>query len=240
MKKSLIALPLVAGAAAAAVAGTSHYAGSQTQSEYEQLLAQLNEVTPLVFINEQYESGLGNSSAVTRVLGSKNADAQVLFRLQHDIKHSAVRIGDDGMAIGSVSIITTLQDVDELHPELLAALTDDVPFTLQTDVHMNGEVRNQLSVSGMKIEEEATSASWSGIDFESMTNEGLTFGSGSMGVLAFNNAASGALMNIEQSPFEFDVKNHGDMIFSGTGNVSFENVSMVNPDMPMPVAMDRL
>ena len=240
MKKSLIALPLVAGAAAAAVAGTSHYAGSQTQGEYEQLLAQLNELSPLVFVNEQYESGLANSSAVTKVMASKEADAEVMFRLQHDIKHSAVRMGDGGVDIGTVSINTTLQDADQMDPEFLAALTDDVPFTLITDVHMSGEMRNQLTISGIKMEDAGTNGSWSGINFESVTKDSSTVGSGSMGVLAFNDAASGALMNVEQSPFEFDVINHGDMIFSGTGKFAFEKVSLVNPEMPVPIAIDSV
>ena len=240
MKKSLIALPLVASVAAAAVAGTSHYAGSQTQNEYQQMLEQLNKLLPLVFVNEQYESGLGNSSAVTKVLASRDADAQVLFRLQHDIKHAAVRMGDDGMAIGTVSINTTLQDAANLDPAFLAALTDDVPFTLLTDVRMSGEVRNQLSVSGLQLQEDGTSGSWSGIDFESVTKDNSTIGSGSMGVLEFNDMATGALVNVEQSPFEFDVKDHGDMIYTGTGEFAFEKVSLVNPQMPVPIAIDSV
>ena len=63
MKKLLIALPLVAGVA---VAGTSHYAGTQTENEYEKLLKQLNNFSPFVFVNETYESGLGSSTAITK------------------------------------------------------------------------------------------------------------------------------------------------------------------------------
>jgi len=67
MKKTLFALPIVAGAAAAAVAGTSQIAGNLTQDEYQKLLVKLNEMTPFVFENEEYESGLGTSRAVTKV-----------------------------------------------------------------------------------------------------------------------------------------------------------------------------
>ena len=240
MKKSLIALPVVAGAAAAAVAGTSHYAGSQTQTEYQNLLVQLNDLTPFVFENEEYESGLGSSTALTKVMASSDADAEVLFRLQHDIKHAAVRVGGDGMAIGTVTINTSLHNSTELDPAFIEAMTDDVPFTLTTDVHMGGEVSNQLRITGTDFDKDGASGSWSGIDFETVTKGNSTVGSGSLGVADFQDAVSGAMFSVEQNSFEFDIETFGDLIYTGNGKLEFEKLSLVSPELPVPVAIDSV
>lgn len=240
MKKSIFALPIVAGAAAAAVAGTSHYAGSQTQTEYQNLLVQLNELTPFVFENEEYESGLGSSTALTRVMASSDADAEVLFRLQHDIKHAAVRVGGDGMAIGTVTIDTSLHDSTELDPALIEAMTDDVPFTLTTDVRMGGEVSNQLRITGTDFDKDGASGSWSGVDFETVTKGNSTVGSGSLGVADFQDAVSGAMFSVEQNSFEFDIETFGDLIYTGNGKLEFEKLSLVSPELPVPVEIDSV
>jgi len=240
MKKTLIALPIVAGAAAAAVAGTSQIAGNLTQDEYQKLLVKLNEMTPFVFENEEYESGLGTSSAVTKVLKSEEADAEVLFRLQHDINHAAIRMDDDGVAIGKVSIDTRLHDSTELPPELVTAMTDDVPFTLNTVVDVGGELSNALRITGAEFDDEGTTVSWSGVDIETVTKDNNTVGNGSLGKMRALNAATGADVNIDDSLFEFDIETFGDLIYTGTGQVALNDVSVASPELPAPVSIENV
>jgi uncharacterized protein YdgA (DUF945 family) len=88
---------LVAGAS---WAGASYYAGAQTQSGYEQLLLQLNELKPFTLVNEEYYAGVANSTAITKVMESTAADAKVLFRLHHAINHSPIGMNDSGVRVG--------------------------------------------------------------------------------------------------------------------------------------------
>lgn len=240
MKKTLIALPIVAGAAAAAVAGTSQIAGNLTQDEYQKLLVKLNEMTPFVFENEEYESGLGTSSAVTKVLKSEEADAEVLFRLQHDINHTAIRMDDDGVAIGTVKIDTTLHDSTELPPEFAAVMTDDVPFTLNTVVDMGGDLSNALRLTGAEFEDEGTTVTWSGMDIEIVTKDNNTVGNGSLGKMSVQDAATGADLNFDNSLFELDIETFGDLIYTGTGQIALNDVSLASPELPAPVAIENV
>ena len=238
MKKLLIALPLVAGVA---VAGTSHYAGTQTENEYEQLLKQLNSILPFEFINETYESGLGSSTAITKVMSDGDADAELLFRLHHDIHHASVRMNDDGLKLGTVTIDTTLQDMDELPPDVLAALTDDKVFELKTDVRFDGQMTNALMVSGMELTDKGETVSWSGITMDAVTEGNSTTGSGSMGSINYSDASVGGTASVEDSQFAIDVQNQGDNIFTGSGDVTFNNISVMNPaTMGEPVTVESI
>ena len=238
MKKLLIALPLVAGAA---VAGTSHYAGTQTENEYEQLLKQLNSILPFEFVNETYESGLGNSTAITKVMSDGDADAELLFRLHHDIHHASVRMNDDGLKLGTVTIETTLQDMDKLPADVLAALTDDKVFELKTDVRFDGQMTNALMVSGMELTDKGETVSWSGITMDAVTEGNSTTGSGSMGSINYSNPSVGGTVSVEDSQFAIDVQNQGDSIFTGSGDVTFNNISVMNPaTMVEPVTVESI
>ena len=238
MKKLLIALPLVAGVA---VAGTSHYAGTQTENEYEQLLKQLNKLSPFVFVNETYESGLGSSTAITKVMTGSDVDAEVLFRLHHDIHHSSVRMNDDGLKLGTVTIDTTLQNKDELPADVQAALTDDTLVDLRTDVRFDGQMTNSLMVSGMEITEKGETVAWSGLTMDTVTQGSSTAGSGSMGSISYSDASVGGTVSIEDSQFAIDVQNQGGNIYTGSGDVSFNNISIMNPaTMPEPVTIESV
>ncbi|MFK7858599.1 MAG: DUF945 family protein [Granulosicoccus sp.] len=238
MKKLIIALPFVVGAAA--VAGTSQYASSQTKSEYHQLLAQLNDLSPLVFVNEKYESGMTSSSAVTKVLASRTVDAEVLFRLQHDIQHAPVRMADEGFSVGTVSIDTRLHDDDMRSPDVMAMFTDKTPFSLKTNVKYSGEISNVLNVSGIDVTDNGETTTWSGMSFNGVTKDGATVGKGSMGSLAINDQQSGGMLSVEGIPFVIDVQHHGDGVYTGTGDMRFNKVSVLNPQMPMPVSISSV
>ncbi len=237
MKKRLIALPLVAGVGAAAFAGTSQYAGNQTQTAYQQILARLNGLSPLVFVNETYESGLRKSTAVTKVLASQSADAEVLFRLHHDIEHAAVRMADDGVKLGQVSVDTALHDKSTLAPEILAVFKQSEPFLLSTEVSYTGDIRNTLNVSVMEMTGDGLELSWSGLSFEGTTQNASTVGSGSMGTLSFNDVASGGRLSVASSPFNVDLEDHGDNIYTGTADFSFNTVEMQSPELPVPISL---
>ena len=238
MKKLFIALPLVAGVA---VAGTSHYAGTQTENEYEKLLKQLNNLSPFVFVNDTYESGLGSSTAITKVMTGSDAEAEVLFRLHHDIQHASVRMNGDGLKLGTVTIDTTLQDKDELPADVLAALTNDTAMNLKTDVRFDGQMTNSLEISGMEITEKGETVTWSGITLDTVTQGNSTAGSGSMGSISYSDANVGGTASVEDSQFAIDVQNQGDNIYTGTGDVTFNNISVMNPaTMPEPLTIESI
>lgn len=235
MKKLLIALPFVAGAAA--IAGTSQYAGNQTKSEYHQLLAQLNDLSPLVFVNEQYEAGIVTSSAVTKVMSSRTADAELLFRLQHDIKHAPVRMGDQGVSLGTVNINTRLHDEISESSEFAALFADNNVFTLNTDVKYTGEINNQLRVNALEVSEEGETFTWSGMSFNGVTKDGATVGNGSMGSVKFIDENTGGMMSFADSQIDLDIQHHGDNIYTGSGDMKFDNVSFLSPELPVPVTL---
>lgn len=238
MKKVLIALPLVVGAGAAAIAGTSQYAGTQTQAEYQQLLTQLNEVLPFAFVNESYESGLGTSTAVTKVMATTEADAEVLFSLHHDIQHGSVRMDSGGVKVGQVSINTTLHDKESLPAELVDGLIDDELFSLRTNVSYTGVSRHQLNVSGFEKSEDGVDLAWTGVSFDAKTTSGgATVGSGSLGSVNVSDTASGGLLTIGSSPLSVDMQDAGDMLYTGTTTLAFNDVELVSPDMPVPVSL---
>ena len=238
MKKRIIALPLIAGVGAAAIAGTSQYAGTQTEGEYHRLLAQLNDLTPLVFINEEYASGVTTSAAVTKVLLSRTADAEVLFRLQHDIEHGTMRMGTEGVDVGAVTIHTRLHEQDVVQSsELLAKFVDDSPFSLKTDVKYTGEINNHLEVSALAISEEGVALNWSGLTFDASTIDGATLGKGSLGTLDFSDESSAGMASVQDSQFTMDVQFHGDQIYTGTSGFTFNDISIVSPAMPVPVSL---
>lgn len=238
MKILLLAVPLLAGAA---VAGTSHYAGSRTESEYQELLQQLNKLSPLTLVNDTYESGLGSSTAITRVMGGSGASAEVLFRLQHDIQHASLRMNDDGLRLGTVSIHTRLHDKDSFPEEVRAAFTEENIMSLMTDVGLDGEIKNSFTLSGFEVSDIGETISASGMTFDTVTQGEKTVGSGTFGSSSYNDKDSGVSISIEDSPFAIDVLAHGDNIFTGTGEVIFSNVNAMNPEtMPSSVNISSI
>lgn len=238
MKKLFIALPFVAGAAA--VAGTSHYAGSKTESEYHKLLTRINNQSPFVLVNEEYESGFASSYAVTKVMASKKTDAEVVLRLQHDIQHAPVRMGDDGVSVASVSINTRLHDEQPESLDFSTLFADENPFELNTDISYSGEMSNQLMVSALEVAEDGKIFSWSGLDFTGVTKEGLTVGDGTMGSMSFSDENTGGMMSIAGSQIDLDVQHHGDHIYTGSGDLQFDNVSVQSPEIPVPVKVSSI
>jgi len=235
MKKLLIALPFVAGAA---FAGTSHYSGSQTESEYHKLLVQLNENLPLKFENETYSSGLASSEAVTKVMAKDGAGNEVLFRLHHAIAHTPVRMDDGGVKFASVGIETTLHPDTQLPAELKSALTEDQIFVLRSNVKLGGITHSNLNISGFKTNEDGNDISWDGLNFEGTNDNGRIIGEGNIGK---------ASVMSDMMEFTFaggdinaDLVDKGNSLFVGTGGLTLNNISVTNPMLPMPVKVAKV
>lgn len=238
MKKLLIAAPLlVCAAGAAALAGTSQYVGSYTKTEYHRLLAILNEQTPLVFMNQVYTEGLTSSNAITKVMSSQRADAKVLFSLHHDIQHATFRLADDGVAVGTVSIDTTLLDKPPYATEFSSLFQDNTPFTLKTDFNANGEIRNQLDISAIEFSEEGKQLSWSGLVIDMVTKDSATKGDGAMGRISYADIQTGAKSTIESASMKIDLTDHGDNIFTGSFGLEASQLSLHGSGIPGPVSI---
>jgi len=147
MKKLLVALPLVAGAS---WAGTTYYAGNQSRTAYDELIAQLQELKPLVVESESYESGFMKSVAYTAFKDSSKPDAPTLLRLRHDIDHSSVAVNKSGARVGS-SVVTTTLVIDDLATEVKKAVAagfpDSTPFVLTTKIGLMGSATNDLKLN---------------------------------------------------------------------------------------------
>lgn len=237
MKKLLLALPLVAGAS---LAGTSHYAGSQTEAEYSDLLEQLNGLNLLDFVQESYTSGLGKSEAITKVMISGDSDEDILFRLHHDIRHAPLRMDEDGVQIGTVSIDTTFHDQNELPEELKGVFSSEHPFQLQTTVGYGGAIRNNLTISGVHAEEESGGIiQWGGLSLDVLTNGDKTLGHGDVAKASVV-TPDGTEVVIAGGDMDVDVQYHGDSIYSGETGIELQDISVSHPLLPAPSVVEKL
>ena len=165
MKKLLLAIPLVAGAS---WAGATFYTGSQTQSAYDKLLVQLNDYKPFTLVNESYTSGLVSSRAITKVMDSSAPDAQVLFRLQHDIQHSPIGVNEGNLRVSAANIKTTLvrdQSIPESVSQFMEGFTDAEPVQINTAVGFDGKTVNQFLISAYEHDYEDVQVRFNGVDY---------------------------------------------------------------------------
>ena len=238
MKKRLIAIPLALGVAGAAYAGTSHMAGTQTQEKYEQLLQKINgQQARFVLNNEEYTSGLLKSTAVTKVTIPQTDEDDIVFNLFHDIEHGALRSTDDDLKFASVSVNTTLQDNQVLPADVLAAMTDDIPFELKTDIGYDGDMHNHLRVSGVDAAENSSTMVWSGLTADAVTSGSTTTGDGSLGSLKVDEQSDGIVVTLDDSNFNFNVQDEGGSIYTGMGELAFSALQVQSPNLPTPVTV---
>ena len=233
MNKSLLAFPFaVCTLSAVAFAATSQFSGEQTKQEYELLLAQLNALSVATFVNESYETGVGKSTAITRVQNGGAGDSDVLLFLHHDIDHSAVRKDDDGLHVGTVSIDTTLHQQDFAPEEMLEMFKDATPFRLITDIQHTGEVRNRLTVNPNDPDNAIDEFSWDGLELDVITNDGKIVGDGKLGKLSVVNPEDGTEMSIADSPFEVDLTLDEKVNYVGTTNFVINQMNLKSPQRP--------
>ncbi len=228
MKKLLLAVPLVAGAS---WAGASYYSGSQTQSAYDQLLAQLNEMKPFTLVNESYSSGFTKSHAVTQVMDSASADAKVLFRLQHEIDHSPVGVNEGNVRVGAASIKTTLVRDDALSEsfvELMEGFTEAEPFVVETQVGFDGNIDNHLQLSPYQRQEDGANVSFGGIDYSVSVADDAVLGSGTLGAIEFSR--EGNELSLSPGLIKTDLARISQSIYSGSYGIDFDSLSINSAD----------
>ena len=150
MKSLIAALLLLAGAT---WAGTSYYAGVQSETGYEQFLSQATAIKPFAFEKESFEHGLTTSKAVTVVKESSAPDAEILFRLAHEINHSSVQLNDNSPSIGTATIRTTLVDgaINSKYDTIESFFTGDIPIEIITRAGMSGHIASEINVNTLTI-----------------------------------------------------------------------------------------
>lgn len=163
MIKLLFMLPLFAGAS---WAGTTYYSGTQTQPAYNRLLEQLNNLDFLAVESVEYNTGFLNSTAITKLStkadkkAAKNkgsddeAEADKAMYLYHEISHSPISMIPANARFGAAKIVTTLM-VDKIEDqktrEKLKAFENGTPFVLQTNVEIDGETKNELTLNPLNF-----------------------------------------------------------------------------------------
>ena len=226
MKKLLLAIPLVAGGS---WAGASYYSGTQTQSAYEDLLVQVNELNPFTLENESYTSGLTESLAITQVKESAAADAKVLFRLQHVINHSPISLDDGGVRVGAASVTSTLVEDGSLPDsvkEFMAGFAEGEPLVVVTDVGFDGNTDTHFHVSPYGAEKDGVELNFGGIDYSlNVSDDGdVVVGSGELG--AFEVSGVEADLMLTPGKIITDMTRAAKGIYSGTNGIDFDTFTI--------------
>ncbi len=239
MKKLLIAIPLVVGAS---WAGASYYAGTQTQSGYDQLLAQLNEFKPFTLVNEQYYAGVANSTAITKVMDSTADDATVLFRLHHAINHSPIGLDDNGVRVAAATIVTTLVKDEALPAELLAAIengfTDAEPLLLNTKVGFDGASVHQLLISPYQRQYDEINVMFDGIDYTSTIKGDSFVGAGTIGKVSVTDDQQE--MTLSAGAINTDLTRISQAVFTGTYGIGFDSFSFAGDNLPFTIDLKEI
>jgi len=235
MRKLLLALPLVASAS---WAGTTYYAGSQTQPAYDKLISQLNEFKPFTVESEQYNAGFLTSTAITKVMNSNGPGAKTLFRLQHVIEHSQVGVDGNGARIGASTIHTTLI-VDEHSQEamkVMAAFNNQQPIELFTRVGISGQVTNDLVMNPFSINQQGTQASFEGGRYTINSNEsGAINGSGTMGAIVLTEDE--VEYSVAASEGKFDLQRLSTGIHSGSYSFDIPQIEILAKAAGMDIGL---
>lgn len=239
MKKLLFAIPLIAGAS---WAGASIYSGAQTQSAYDQLLTQLNEMKPFTLVNESYAAGFLNSTAVTKVMESAAPNAKVLFRLQHQIVHSPVAVVDTDVRIAAASISTTLLDDGSLSSsavEFMQGFVDAEPFQINTEVGFDGNTRNQLRVSAYHYEKDGVELNFGGLDYNADVLGDSIKGTGEIGAISVE--GHGNQLGLTPGLITTDLERISQAVYAGRYGVEFNQLTVSsNEAMPMDVVLESI
>ncbi len=239
MKKLLLAIPLVAGAS---WVGASYYTGTQTQSAYDQLLVQLNELKPFTLINEDYSAGLSNSTAITQVMDSNGANAKLLFRLHHAINHSPIGINDNGMRVGAATIKTTVVRDDSIPQEIIAfmeSFDNAEPVQINTEVAFDGSTNNQLLISPYEHNYDDVKVRFDGVDYNARVNGDLIVGSGSIGEFLLTHT-DGMQFKLSTGSIDTDLKRISQAVYAGSYDIAFDKLSVSAPEMPFDVGLQSI
>lgn len=239
MKKLLLALPLVAGAS---WAGTTMYSGSQSEDAYQQLIAQLDNMTVLSVKPESWQPGFLSSTAITRIMSSDSNDAKELFRLQHEISHSPVGYGDEGTRVGASRIVTTLvmDDLSDEAKKVAAIFDGGIPIQLTTNIAFSGQSSNRVDIASASFSDDDVSFSMQpSVTIFSYDPDGALVGNGTMG--AVNIAmGDGVHVDLSESTGEFNLNAIEDGVFTGTQTFRSDLLSIGNPSNGMELELNKL
>ena len=202
------------------------------KAEYEQLLSQLNAMSIATFVNESYESGVGKSTAITRVQKRGAGDSDVWLFLHHDIDHTAVKKDDDGLHVGTVTINTTLHEQDFMPVEVEEMFADSTPFRLITDIQHTGEMRNRFTVNPSNPDKRIDELVWDGLEFDVVTKDQVTVGGGKLGTLSVTNPEDGMEISIADSPFDIDIVLNELVGYTGDVDFTINQVNMKSLQRP--------
>ena len=239
MKKLIALVPLLAGGA---WAGTTLVAGNQTEPAYNDLIAQLNQQSPVPFVVESYEKGLLSSTAITKVMESKAADADVVLRLKHVMSHSTFAMDDAGARVGQSAIKTTLlldEPMDADLAEMLEGFNGAEPFELISRVGVSGAADNTFKLNPYKIEKDGASIVANGGEIRfTIQGNGAIEGSGSIQPLnATDLNQNQKLFSSETVDIAFDMERHEYGFYHGTQSISVANISGFDPRTGQEMAM---
>ncbi|MEE9322095.1 MAG: DUF945 family protein [Granulosicoccus sp.] len=239
MKKLLLALPLMAGAS---WAGTTMYSGSQSEDAYQQLIAQLDNMTVLSVKPESWQPGFLGSTAITRIMSSDSDDAKELFRLQHEISHSPVGYGDEGTRVGGSYIVTTLV-LDGLSDEakkVANIFEGDVPIQLTTNITFGGNSSNRVNIASASFNDDDVSFSMQpSVTLFSYDPDGALIGNGTMGAIdiAFGDDVQ---VELSESTSGFNLNAIKDGVFTGSQTFSSDTLRVGNPASGMEIELSKL
>ena len=230
MKKLLAFIPLLAGGA---WAGTTLVAGNQTEPAYNDLIAHLNERSPVPFVVESYEKGYLKSTAITKVMDSKAANADVVLRLKHEMSHSTIAMDDAGTRVGKSAITTTLLLDEPMNPdlaEMLEGFSGQAPFELISHVGVSGEAVNTLRLNPYQLEKDGGSINAGGGEVRfTVDADQAIYGSGEMlPIKAVDLNQNQELFSSEGIDLAFDMKLHESGFYQGTQSFNIESISGID------------
>lgn len=235
MKKLLIALPFVA---TASWAGTTYYSGAQTRAAYDDLVAQLDQLTTLSVSNESYASGFTSSYAVTQFRAGDDPDSDVVLRVRHDIDHSPIGFDSDGARVGTARIVSTLvtDDVSGDFADFVAAFESATPFMLVSNVGFDKNVQSTLTMAPLNWTAEEFDIAVAGARYD-FTQDGSGKLSGRGGNAG--GTISGPDTRVTFSPSEeaFDVNYVSKAIYTGSQQASVAKVTVEQLETGMQVVL---
>ncbi len=239
MKKLLALVPLLAGGA---WAGTTLVAGNQTEPAYNDLIAQLNQQSPVPFVVESYEKGLLSSTAITKVMESKAADAEVVLRLKHVMSHSTLAMDDAGARVGQSAIKTTLvleEPMDKDLAEMLEGFNGADPFELISRVGVSGAADNTLILNPYKMEKDGASITAGGGEVTfTVGSDGSFKGGGSIEpVKATDLNKNQEVFTSEDITIAFDLERHEYGFYLGTQAYRVAKVAGIDPNTGQEFSM---
>ena len=233
----LLAIPLVAGAS---WAGATYYTGAQTQSAYDQLLAELNELKPLTLVNETYHAGMMNSTAVTKVMDSTSPDANVLFRLHHDIHHSPIGVNDGAVNVAAATIKTKLL-IDESLPkeamEIIGNFFGSDPFVIDSYIGFDGSMRNVIQVNAYQSVSNDMTIRFDGVDYTVNVNGNTISGAGSIGNFDVVTSDNNGKLRLSPGAVTTNLTRVSSGLYTGDYGVNFEKLSVSSDDLMFDVAL---